>query len=73
MKDIIIVDGNEKEFIQQAKVLGFKELIMLYPIVAYDSVNIEEIQKETKVKLTKGILAKKDEIRAAKKLELNGV
>ena len=54
MKDIVIPNNNEKEFIQIAEKLGYKELIFLYNY--NDFQNKKEIESK-KIKIQKGILA----------------
>lgn len=73
MKDYVIVCGNEKEYFDRAESLGFKELMLLYPLTKFDSIDISALQQETKIKLSKGIIAEKGEIRAARKIAFTAV
>ncbi|MEE9525076.1 MAG: hypothetical protein V3V78_00535 [Candidatus Woesearchaeota archaeon] len=69
--DICFPDKNEEEFIAIAKKLSIKELYFIYPFSKnpkQQKSKIEASQKQTKIKLNFGILAKQQEITKAKKL-----
>ncbi len=61
MRDIVIPNGNENEFIMTAESLGFQELVFLYPSGKFDAVDLSGLQARTKMKISKAALvAKKD-------------
>ncbi len=63
MKDIILPSGNEKEFIEIAETLGYKELTFIYPLKYF-----KKQEFKTKIKINFGIIAKPSEVFKAKKL-----
>lgn len=61
MKDYVIPNGNENEFVIMAESLGFGELIFLYPSNKFDSVDLSGLQARTRMRISKAALvAKKD-------------
>jgi len=71
MFDIVFPDKNEKEFLEIARKLGNKELYFVYPykkkVDDYKKI-LYSLQKQTKIKLNLGLIAKPNDISKAKNI-----
>lgn len=61
--DMVIPNGNEKEFIKTAEALGYNELCFLYELKNYP-----ETKFETKLNIFYGIICNPEQIKHARKL-----
>jgi len=62
MIDIVFPKDNEKEFIKMAERLGLEGLVFVYPAPK----DIASFQKDTKLKISSGILCKPEDVRKYK-------
>ncbi|MDP2750732.1 MAG: hypothetical protein Q8O89_07930 [Nanoarchaeota archaeon] len=73
MKDYVIPNGNEREFIENAEKLNIKELMFLYPLTKFDATNLEMLQNGTKIRLLKAVIADKKDMHVAKRKAFDAV
>jgi RNase P/RNase MRP subunit p30 len=62
MIDIVFPKDNEKEFIQMAQRLGFEGLVFVYT----SPKDVAQFQKDTKLRLSSGILCRPEDVRRYK-------
>lgn len=65
--DIVFPGGNEKEFLEIAKKLGYKTIIFAYKGIDKMPKSLPELMKKSKVKITTAIVAEEKQIQKAKK------
>jgi len=65
MIDIVCPNGNEKEFIEIAKKLGYRRVVFLYPLNEFAKVKLDD---KSGIDIEKAVLCKRNEVSKARKL-----